>query len=135
MPKNTDPRYVASVDARAVLRAWVNDADMGGWTDGDEDAFRAAVIAEAADGFGCEPEEVEEVTIKVVAEPLTSKMISDLRTEAAAAGDDATVRDCDAVNETAFGGEFALGAKNRICVVINNARAMDENTPFVRVVP
>lgn len=42
-----DPRYVDSTDTRAVLRAWVNGADMGAWADDDEDAFRAAVIDEA----------------------------------------------------------------------------------------
>lgn len=53
-----DPRYVSSTDPRAVLRAWggesASDAtmDMGGWTDSDEAAFRAAVQDESRYGAG-----------------------------------------------------------------------------------
>lgn len=48
MTTRFDPRYVQSHDDRAILRAWLNDADMGGWTDSDADAFFAAVVDEAS---------------------------------------------------------------------------------------
>ncbi|MBU1483157.1 MAG: hypothetical protein KKH12_15955 [Gammaproteobacteria bacterium] len=54
---------IDSNDERAVLRAWINGADMGGWPTDDEDAFRAAVIDEAAYGFGIDESEVEECVV------------------------------------------------------------------------
>lgn len=50
MATRHDPRYVASDDPRAVLRAWGGDdliMDMGGWTDHDRIAFEAAIQDEA----------------------------------------------------------------------------------------
>lgn len=41
-----DVRYVDNDDPRAVMVAWINAAPMGGWTDTDEDAFRAAIADE-----------------------------------------------------------------------------------------
>lgn len=66
MSKRTDSRYTDSTDPRATLVAFINGADMGGWTDSDEDAFSKAVIDEAAHGFGIDPSEVEDVTIERV---------------------------------------------------------------------
>ena len=42
----TDLRYCASDNPDAVLVAWVNDMDMGGWLDSDEDAFQKAILDE-----------------------------------------------------------------------------------------
>jgi hypothetical protein len=61
---NDAAQTLSSDDPRCVLRAWINDADMGGWPNVDEDAFRRAVVAEACDGFGCEPEELESIIIE-----------------------------------------------------------------------
>ena len=57
---------IDSNDPRAILRAWINDADMGGWPNDDADAFRAAVVAEAARAFGISESEVETVEIEEV---------------------------------------------------------------------
>ena len=67
MSDRNDSRYTDSDDPRAVLVAHVNGADMGGWLDGDREAFAAAVRDEAAHGFGCEPHEVETVVISEAA--------------------------------------------------------------------
>lgn len=64
MTTRTDSRYVQSDDTRAVLRAWGGDdltMDMGGWTDGDEDAFFAAVQDESRRSGG---EPLERVRIE-----------------------------------------------------------------------
>jgi hypothetical protein len=50
-----DPRYVASDDPRARLRAYAGSdgsMDMGGWTDLDRAAFEEAVQAESIRGAG-----------------------------------------------------------------------------------
>jgi hypothetical protein len=58
----SDPRYVDSDDARARLTAYWHDLPMGGWTDDDEPAFRAAVIAQLSDDLvpdgSATPEEI-----------------------------------------------------------------------------
>lgn len=43
----SDPRYLDAGNIRAVLVAWIGDAEMGAWADDDEDAFRSAVLDEA----------------------------------------------------------------------------------------
>ena len=48
-PPPNDPRYVDSDDARARLTAYWGEVPVGGWTDDDEPAFRAAVIAQLSD--------------------------------------------------------------------------------------
>lgn len=48
-PPPNDPRYVDSDDARARLTAYWGEVPMGGWTDDDEPAFLAAVIAQLSD--------------------------------------------------------------------------------------
>lgn len=63
MSARHDPRYVASDDPRAVLRAWAGASlgdltmDMGGWTDRDGQAFHAAIQDEsrhaAGEPFAC----------------------------------------------------------------------------------
>lgn len=66
-----DSRYVDSRSTDAVLVAHINGADMGGWADDDREAFEAAVRLEAARGFGCEPHEVEPITISSVGDWIT----------------------------------------------------------------
>ncbi len=64
--KTTDPRYVASDDPRAILRAWGGEdatMDMGGWPDEDEDAFREAMQAESIRSAG---EPLTHITIERV---------------------------------------------------------------------
>jgi hypothetical protein len=46
MTDRNDARYLDSGNIRAILHAWINDADMGCWADDDEEAFREAVIDE-----------------------------------------------------------------------------------------
>lgn len=60
----TKTATIASNDPRAILRAWINEADMGGWPTDDRAAFEAAVRAEAARDFGCSEAEVEGIIIE-----------------------------------------------------------------------
>lgn len=63
-----DPRYVASDDPRAVLRAWGGEdgtMDMGGWTDSDMVAFKAAVQDESRHAAGAE---LDVITIEAAQE-------------------------------------------------------------------
>lgn len=57
-----------SSDPRCVLRAWLNDGDMGGWWSADEDAFLVAIRDELE--YALNPEEVdsamEAITIEEV---------------------------------------------------------------------
>jgi hypothetical protein len=121
MSNRNDKRYTDSNNPNAILRAWVNGADLGGWTDGDENAFREVVIAEAAHGFGVDPSDVEGVRIERVqddAELITDERIQGLRDEAGAAGDAEQVALCDA----ALDGDD--DAREACAQVINDARAM-----------
>lgn len=62
-------------------------------------------------------------------ETLTDDMITALRRESAAAGDDMQVEFCDEALE----GDEA--ARAECAQALNNARAMDGSVPFVRVIP
>lgn len=61
-------------------------------------------------------------------ETLTPAMTKALRTEARTAGDDLMVESCD----MALRGD--ADSKAAVCRAINDARAQDDSTPFVRVV-
>ncbi|MGA0311949.1 MAG: hypothetical protein ACO3N4_02670 [Ilumatobacteraceae bacterium] len=110
------PRCVSSDDSRAVLRAWGGadehnaTLDMGGWTGDEETAgdFLAAVQAEAIRGTGSplayvviedrDGVAVEEATAEEEeddAPSFTRRQVSDLRDEAAKAGDIETVEACE----------------------------------------
>jgi hypothetical protein len=111
------PRCVSSDDSRAVLRAWGGadehnaTLDMGGWTGDEETAgdFLAAVQAEAIRGTGSplayvviedrDGVAVEEATAEEEEEDdapsFTRRQVSELRDEAAKAGDIETVNACE----------------------------------------
>ena len=110
------PRCVSSDDPRAVLRAWGGadehnaTLDMGGWTGDEETAgdFLAAVQAEAIRGTGFplayvviedrDGVAVEEATAEEEeddAPSVTRRQVSELRDEAAKAGDIETVDACE----------------------------------------
>jgi hypothetical protein len=71
MTTRNDARYIESSDTNACLRGWYQGImDMGGWSDFDEAAFKAAMLDRLTHDLGPEPAEpivesdfeVEEVT-------------------------------------------------------------------------
>lgn len=71
-------------------------------------------------------------------EPLTRNMIRELQTEAYDAGDRELIDACNLALATDDDGvdHVAWSTARVACVAaINNARAMDDSKPFVRVVP
>ena len=58
MTTRTDSRYLESDDSNAILRGWYQGMmDMGGWSDSDEEAFKAAMLDQLCYDLGPEPDE------------------------------------------------------------------------------
>lgn len=76
----SDARYVGSDDPHAVLVAWGGSEltlDMGGWLDGDIDAFDAAVRDEAAYGLGLSAEEAAAFRVSIKNSGTVQKLVND----------------------------------------------------------